>query len=731
VEGDEVGSKRSRSTGLVPVLALIALSLALPASAQVRDLRANRVAPGQTPKIDGDLSDPAWQHAAWTGDFLQSVPDYGKPATEPTHVAFLYDDHNLYVAVRCDDDAPALIRAHKLRYRDDPTTDDHVEVVFDTYRDQTRGALFVVNPLGSKDEALINGYQSYTWSWDEVWDTRARITATGWQAEMRIPFRVLRYSSAPEQVWDVNVERVVRRKQEASYLVPPRPPFDISSLDYAATLSGLEMTTHQRNLQLIPYALGGWVRETDADTGRERSRTIDNEGFDLKYSITPGLTLDGTYHTDFAQVEADAEQVNLTRFSLFYPEKREFFLENAELFSFGHFSGNPEHPELAPFFSRRIGLYEGETVPIDAGVRLTGKMGRQDVGVLSVRTGSLPGLDLPSAWYNVARVRRDLGDRSYVGTIVTDSRRGDFHSTTFGLDSDFFLTREISLRGDWLRVDDNTSQDARNAYNLSLDLTSDFYGFLFGVTQIDEGFNPDLGFVTRDGYRRGEALVRRSIRPGRWGIRRVSFRLNNWWYDSLPHDRRESSSNSVVCEVELESGDMITAQATREFERLFEPFALDRGLTFPAGAYNYTSSELDYTSDTSRRVGFDAEATFGGFYDGTTRQLGGDAWVVFSRHLRTSGGIFNVHVASPHGGVDWTLWEARVDYTASSTLSASAYLQYNSSTATKVLNLRLRWILPHDSDLYLVYNDTRQDLLGAPELRGRELALKVNYRLFI
>ena len=222
-------SGRPCSVGLVLALVLVASALALPAWGQVRDLQCSRVADKEAPKIDGDLSDPAWQRATWYGDFLQSVPDYGEPATEQTRVAFLYDAHNLYVAVRCDDDAPSLIRANKLRYRDEPTTDDHVEVVFDTYRDQIRGAVFVVNPLGSKEEGLVNGYQSYTWSWDEVWDTRARIIATGWQAELRIPFRVLRCGSAPEQVWSVNVERVVRRKQEASYLVPPRPPFDISS----------------------------------------------------------------------------------------------------------------------------------------------------------------------------------------------------------------------------------------------------------------------------------------------------------------------------------------------------------------------------------------------------------------------------------------------------------------------------------------------------------------------
>ncbi len=724
-------ARRPCIAGLVPALLFVSLAFALPAWGQVRNLQATRVAPAQAPRVDGDLSDPAWQGATWYGDFLQSVPDWGKPATEPTRVAFLYDDHNLYVAVRCDDSAPSLIRANKLRYRDEPTTDDHVEVVFDTYRDQIRGAVFVVNPLGSKDEALVNGFENYTWSWDEVWDTRAAITDRGWQAELSIPFRVLRFSSTPEQVWNINVERVVRRKQEASYLVPPRPPFDISSLDYAATLSGLEITAHQRNLQLIPFLLGGRVQENDPDGGGQRSRTIDHEGFDVKYSITPGLTLDGTYHTDFAQVEADEEQVNLTRFSLFYPEKREFFLENAELFSFGHFGGDPEEPELAAFFSRRIGLHEGTTVPIDAGARLTGKVGREDVGVLSVSTAAVPELGLPSAWYNVARVRHDLGDRSYVGVILTDSRRGDFHSTTAGFDSDFFLTRELSLRGDYLRVDDSASDGPKNAYNLSLDLTSDLYGFLFGASRIDEGFRPDLGFVNRDGFSRKEALLRRSIRPERWGIRRVSFRLDNWWYDSLHYDVRESSSNGGEVEFELESGDKIKVQASSQFERLFEPFELDQHLVFPAGDYTFTNGVLEYSSEDSRRLGVNAELDAGGYYDGSGRQYGGDLWYVFSPHLRATASYWGVDITSPHGDVDWDLWAARLDYTHSATLSASGYLQYNSSNGSKVLNLRLRWILPHDSDLFLVYNDTREDVLGLPTLRGRELALKVNYRIFI
>jgi Domain of unknown function (DUF5916) len=712
--------------------ALLASPLALAAVARAEPpaIVARRVPPGEAVRIDGRLDDPAWSKAEWTTSFRQSVPHLGAAASEPTSVAFLFDDHDVYVALRCGDD-PHLIRANKLRHRDDPTTDDHVEVIFDTYRDQLRGTVFVVNPLGAKEEGLVDGFERYTWSWDEVWDVRARITPEGWQAEMRIPLRILRYGPARRQVWGVNVERVIRRKQEDDYLVPPQPPFDISSLNYAADLTGLELGVRQRNLQLIPYVLLGGAREPDPAGPGRRSRAIDEVGLDLKYSLTSGLTLDATTNTDFAQVEADDQQVNLTRFSLFYPEKRGFFLENADLFSFGHFGGDPGMPDVTPFFSRRIGLAGGTTVPLDAGVRLTGKIGDEDVGVLAVRTGAVQSLALPTAWYEVARVRHDFGGRSYVGAIVTDSRRGGFHSATVGGDGLFYFTPGLSLRTDFLRAEDNSSSPATRATNLALDLTTDPWGFLFSWVQVDPGFDPDLGFVDRDDYRRKQALLRRSFRPDWRGIRRVSFRINDNWYDSLVHRRLASGNDQTWCYIELENGDTVQIQTNRSFERLFEPFELDPSVTFAPGSYTFTSTDVRYQADQSRRFGVDAEGIAGGFYDGRRKQLGGDAWVVFDRHLRAGGSYTTISVSTPHGDLDWRLWSARIDYIHSATMSASALLQYNSSTGTTVLNVRLRWILPNDSNLFLVVDDNREEPTLGPSLRTREIALKLDVRLFV
>ncbi len=711
---------------------MVTLVFAGAASGQVPTAQVLQINNEQAPRIDGSLGDPVWDQADWFQDFRQSEPDFGQPATQPSRVAFLVDEHSLYIAIRCLDDSPGEIRAHKLRYRDRPQTDDHVEVIFDTYRDEIRGTIFVVNPLGSKDEGLVNGYQRYEWNWDEVWEVRTEITDSGWQAEFRIPLRLLNYHSNTEQTWGVNVKRMVRRLQEASYLSAPPPPYDISSLNFAGELTGLELGGRQRNLQAIPYGLAGLVRETDPEGGDDLTDSIAEVGLDVKYSITSSLTLNATYNTDFSQVESDDVQVNLTRFSLFYPEKREFFLENAELFSFGHGGGFPGRPpEVTPFFSRRIGIVDGETVPIDGGLRLTGKMGKQDVGLLSIRTRGIDELGIEPTWYNVGRVRRDLGGRSYVGGIITDTRSNGEHSTTLGLDGAWYLTQDLVFLGDYLRVDDSEDGDSTSSGYAALDLTTDPWGFRFAYREIGDGFDPAVGFVLRDGYRQGFGTLRRSIRPGKWGMRRVTFRLMGNAYDSLVYGMTESTNYSLSTEVELDSGDRLNVRAARNFERLFEDFELDEDLVFAPGDYTFTDGSINYESDESRRWGVDAAASGGGFYDGDRKQFVGELWVVFSKHIRTSGSYAIYDINSDHGAVDWKLWSLRLDYIFSSVLSASGFVQHNSSTETTLLNLRLRWILRNDSDFFFVYNESEFDEIGLPVQKHREVALKVSYRFFL
>jgi hypothetical protein len=343
----------------------------------------------------------------------------------------------------------------------------------------------------------------------------------------------------------------------------------------------------------------------------------------------------------------------------------------------------------------------------------------------------VPELELDSAWYNVARVRRDLGGRDYVGAIVTNSRRGDFRSTTAGIDGAWFLTQDLSLFGDFLVVDDNGPGDSTTASYIALDLTTDRWGFLFSFREVEAGFDPDLGFVSRDGYRKKDASLRHSFRPAKWGIRRVTIRPNGSVHDSLIHGARESSNVSLNLEFELENGDEFAIRASRAFERLFEEFALDEDLVFPAGDYRFDTIDFGYESDRSRRWGTGAGVADGEFYDGDQRQLEGELWFVFNRHFRASGSYATFDISSEYGTIDWQLWALRVDYTHSSTLSASAFAQHNSSTGNTDLNLRLRKILRNDSDLFVVFNEREieDELFGT--LRERDFAVKISYRIFL
>jgi hypothetical protein len=678
-------------------------------------------------KIDGSLDDPAWLGAAWFDDFRQSVPFLGEKATEKTEVAFAYDNSNIYVAVRCYDSRPDKIVATKLRHRDEPDEDDHVQVIFDTYRDQIRGYTFIVNPLGAKEEGQVAGRRSFNWDWNDVWEAKAAITKEGWQVEMRIPFRVLRFSGAAEQEWGVNVMREIKRKQENVYIVPPMQMYDISALNFAAVLTGLRDVKPERNLQLKPYALAGAIH--DAAEGATEARS--DLGVDMKYSVTSDLTLDVTLNTDFAQVESDDEQVNLTRFSLFYPEKREFFLENSQLFTLGGGGMGFHAPDLTPFFSRRIGLYQGNTVPILAGVRLSGKIGRQDVGLLSVRTGALDEVGLDAGFYNVARVRRNLSGRSYVGGIITDSRRGEFSSTTLGIDGQWWFTDDLFLQGSYVHIRDPLFEDGTDAYNLQLDFTADAWGYQVNLREIGENVFPDLGFIRRLGFRRQDGSFRRSFRTNSHGIRRHTLRFQGDWLTSTIEDVLESSSTELTYEMELESGDRIDARFSREFERLFESFDLDDNLVFRPGDYTFSSADIQFESEESRRFGVDTNFTFGQYYDGDRLAWSAGMHYIFNPHLRTQFSFSTYDIDTDHGDLNWNLWALRLEYTFNAYLSTSAFLQYNSSTGDATLNLRLRWIHSNDSDLFIVFNERRNNSLNRWDLQGREALVKVNYRFFL
>lgn len=686
-------------------------------------LRANRIESG--PAIDGALTDAVWMNAAWFSNFRQSEPRYGEPASEKTEVAFLYDTNNIFIGVRCLDSNPSGILARQLQHRGHMDPDDIVAVMLDTYGDQQRGFLFMVNPLGAKEESQISGRSSND-DWNEVWEVAASIDDAGWYAEFRIPLRVLRFDSNANRPWRANVGRRIQRKREEVYIVPPQPMFDIGDLNYAVELHGLDLKPSERNLQVIPYGLAGVDKR--GEDGDYESTT--DAGVDLKYSLTSNLTLDMTVNTDFAQVEADTQQINLTRFSLFFPEKRGFFLENAQLFNFGYNGGGGYGgSELLPFFSRRIGIANGSSVPIEAGARLTGKIGDQDVGLLAVRTGDVDEIGLDSATYLVGRVRRALGGRSYIGGIVTHSERGDFSSSTYGVDAVWWATEGLALNGYLLTIDQEGIEDQHLAWKVNADFTSDLFGYMLDHSEIGSQFMPDLGYVRRAGYKRDNISVRFSQRPQNW-IRKSSLRLNSSWLTSMDGPLEEKS-HSARLEVEMESGDQLELEYQYTFERLFEPFELADEIIYPEGDYDYHTLEAQFETEDSRPWQIEISGSIGGYYTADRRDLSIEGRYDFDRHFQASLDVSNYDIEAGAANINWTLVGLNLKYLFTAALSLEVYTQYNSSTGDLIVNSRLHLLYGEDSDLFIVFNERRfEDELEHWRLQSRQALVKANYRIF-
>lgn len=672
-------------------------------------------------QIDGAFNEVQWSTADWHSKFRQKLPVFGEKATEETEIAFLYDSENLYIGFRCFESDPEEIVATRLRHRDNPRRDDFVEVVLDTYNDRTKGYLFTVNPLGAREEAQISS-SSYNWDWNEIWDAAALITNEGWQVEIKIPLKILRFTDKNMQVWGVNARRMIQRKREDTYLVPPDPAFDIVTLNYTATLSGLKDLNPVRNIQVNPFLLG---RSSETD-GSDQKFSSDY-GADLKYAVTSNLTLDLTANTDFAQVESDSEQVNLSRFSLFYPEKREFFLENSQLFNFRGGSGE------MPFFSRKIGMDDEGMVPIDVGARLSGKVGSNDIGFLSVKTAAVEEDDIDEGRYTVLRLRHKLEGRSFIGGIFTDSSQGEEASQTYGLDGQWFFNNYLSFSGNLISVDeeDSDSGDENLAMTGNLDYTTDPFGFGVLYNRIGKDFDPDLGYVSRKGFEKSRLQMRRSLRTVGYPVRRVSFNgSGNWLYST--NGPLESSSKSANVVLDFESGENFSLNVNKQFERLYTPFDLSDEISFLEGDYNFTRSSMQFSTSGVRRWRVSSSAAFGRFYDGDRTDISSGISYIVNNHLSLSASTSKYQINTEQGDLDWQIWNGRINYTHNANLSVSGLIQYNSATGITNANLRLRLIHQNDSDLFIVLNERRfQDELDRWQLADREGVIKINYRIFL
>ena len=697
--------------------------------------------------VDGRLNDPVYSRVPAISDFVQQEPDEGEAATERTESWIFFDDTNIYIAARCLDSRPDRIVASEMRRdHNNIAQDDNFTIVLDTFYDRRSGLFFQTNPLGALREQEVSDERTRNNDWNTVWDARTERNGEGWTVEIVIPFRSLRYKAAGAQVWGVNLRRIVRSKNEFSYLTAIPASYGmqgIYKMSSAATLVGIRVPPKSSSLELKPYAIAALTTNRVLAPAASNDRSGD-AGFDAKYGLTRSLTADFTYNTDFAQVEEDEQQVNLTRFGLFFPEKREFFLEGQGLFAFGGAHAGPmggggggqgAAPSLLPimFFSRRIGLSSGHGVPILAGGRVTGRVGRTTIGALNIETDGAPAAGAVATNFSVVRVRRNILRRSTIGMIGTHrSPRtiGSDSNQVVGVDANLAFFENVTINSYYARsrtpalTGDPSSHLAQFAY------TADRYGVNVERLQVGDAFNPEIGFVRRARFRRTYGQARFSPRSHRSRRVRKLFWEGNLDYITDLRGRLESREAQGSFRAELNSGDFFNSEYTRTYERLTDPFTVATGVVIPPGGYGFHELRTSYFLAQQRRVSGRLMLARGSFYNGTRTDAAYFGRIDFGSQFSIEPRLTINWVRLPAGQFRSTLAGTRATFTVTTRMALSALLQYNSSTTTLSSNVRFRWEYRPGSDLFVVYSDGR-DALGSRfgALESRTFVVKMT-RLF-
>ena len=688
-------------------------------------------------RIDGLLDEALYRTVTPISDFIQSEPTAGLPATEKTEVWISFDNEFVYVSMRASESQPDRMVVSEMR-RDNGQVQQNENFAFalDTFYDRRNSFNFILNPIGGRQDGQNNNETSYNGDWNPIWNFAVRRTADGWTAETAIPFKSIRYRAGRAQIWGLQLRRTSRWKNEYSFLthVPNGSGQNgLSRMSSAATLVGIEAPVSSRPLDIKPYVTSNVTSDMTSNPQR-RNDPGAAYGFDVKYGLTQGLTADVTYNTDFAQVEADEQQVNLTRFSQFFPEKRDFFLENQGLFNFGsalNWNGSAGDAPIM-FYSRRIGLDQGTEIPVDGGARVTGRAGRYSVGLLDIQSSSLDRLGVPSTNFAVARVRRDILRRSAIGAIATRRSSisgGSGSGQTYGVDGTFAFFTNLSFNTMWARTETPSRRGEDTSYRARLDFNGDRYGLNVERMGVGANFNPEVGFVKRVDYTKSHVQARFSPRPTRIkSIRKFTYQAN-WEIFENAAGQLETREMQAEFQAEFQSSDKIQVQYTHGYELLPESFRISRGVTIPGGGYDLRNLHAQINLGQQRAVSGTLFADVGPFYGGDRTQFGYSfGRVKLNPHLALEPGLAINRVTLPYGDFTSSLVSSRLTYTITPMMFVSSLVQYNSSNHTLSTNARLRWEYRPGSEFFVVYNEGRDTQAPgrSSELQGRVFVIKVN-----
>ncbi len=690
--------------------------------------------------LDGVLNEPAWAAAPVASHFVQNEPHEGAPATYDTEVRVLYDDQAMYFGVWAKDDQPGAIIVNDLKKDFNTASSDGFRVVIDTFLDQRNGYQFAVNPAGAMwDAQMSNEGRENNVNWDGIWEARTRIAATGWYAEIRIPFRTLKFTDQDPQTWGLNFERKLRRANEDSFWSPLPRIYSLERVSLAGTVEGLRELHPGKSLRVKPYLLG-----SSNTIGSLASDGNVDAGLDVKYGVTSGLTWDFTVNTDFSQVEADEQQVNLSRFSLLFPEKRDFFLENSGIFQFGtSFGGgggssasggrqnSPQDMRL--FFSRQVGLSaDGAAIPILGGTRLTGRTGVYSVGVLNIEQREQG--KVPATNFTALRAQRDILANSDIGVILLNKdERGAAYNRVAGVDANFrfgllsvsaygvkTITPQLVLAG--------KGEDFAARGNVNYQSRS--WLFRGAYDAIGTRFRDDMGFVPRTGVNHIAGYARWNARP-KWaaklGIREIGPHLHFDSFDRREDGVLESRYHDSHVVLSMNNSGFFETGVNRNTEDNRAPFTLNsaRGVKVQPGRYEFDEYFVLFRSDSARPFSFESRYSDGKLYDGYRRGYTFSPTFKVNHHFNASVGIQINDIDLPVAAYVSKLVNTRVNYNFNTRLFLNALVQYNTDSRQWSSNVRFNFIHRPLSDLFLVYNERRLD--GSGDLIDRALIAKMTY----
>jgi hypothetical protein len=697
-------------------------------------------------RFDGRLDDEVYTRYQPFDGMVQAAPDYGKPSTERTDIWVMFDADNVYVAARCWDQAPPdqWIANELRRDTNQMRNNDHFGVAFDTFYDRRSGFMFYANVLGGfADYSVIDEGGSNT-DWNPVWDVRTGRFDGGWTIEMKVPFKTLRYTSGEDQVWGIQFRRAIRHKNEWTYWTPvPRTmagPQALNRVSTYGTVVGLDLPPAGRNLELKPYALGKMT--TDRLTTPPSSNDGDGEfGGDVKYGLTANLTASLTVNTDFAQVEIDEQQVNLTRFNLFLPEKRDFFLEGRGLFDFARggasAGGSSDQPYL--FYTRRIGLNRNRVVPIGVGGRVTGKVGKYGIGIMNIQTGDEDVSQSPSTNFTVMRVKRDILRRSTIGAIFTNRSELTANvpgtNQAYGVDAALGFYQNVAVGAYYAETNTTNVAGDNRSYQGKFDWVPDRYGVQAEVLKVGKAFNPEVGFLRRTDFTRSFASARFSPRPERVRLVRKYTYQGSFEYYENGAGQVESRQATGRFSMEFNNSDTFNAEANANYDLLSAPFRPNPGSVIPVGGYHYNDVSMSYNMGQQRRLSGNVGMQLGEYYNGTIRALSfSSGRYAILKQFSVEPRFSINHIELPDSEFTQQQVGARTDYAFSARMFLGALLQWSSTDHTFSSNVRFRWEYQPGSEFFVVWTD-EQDTnpldphAGSVNLKNRAFVVKMT-RLF-